>query len=104
MVSDSGINITSLKVDGGASRNNFLLQFQSDITDTDVLRPQIVETTAMGAAFLAGLKTGFWKNIEELRTIWNEDRLFTPSMDKNERDILYKGWQKAILRCCNWDK
>jgi glycerol kinase len=104
MVNDSGINITSLKVDGGASRNNFLLQFQSDITDTDVLRPQIVETTAMGAAFLAGLKTGFWKNIEELRTIWNEDRLFTPSMDKNERDILYKGWQKAILRCCNWDK
>jgi len=104
MVSDSGIDITSLKVDGGASRNNFLLQFQSDITDTDVIRPQLVETTAMGAAFLAGLQTGFWKDIDELKLIWHEDRLFSSSMDKEKRDILYKGWQKAILRCCNWDQ
>jgi glycerol kinase len=104
MIKDSGINITSMKVDGGASRNNFLLQFQSDITNTDVIRPQMVETTAMGAAFLAGLATGFWKNIDELKSIWHEERLFTSSMNSEERDILYRGWQKAILRCCNWDK
>ncbi|MBI9098009.1 MAG: glycerol kinase GlpK [Spirochaetaceae bacterium] len=104
MVKDSGIDIRSLKVDGGASRNNFLLQFQSDITGIDVIRPQLVETTAMGAAFLAGLKTGFWSNIEELKSIWNEDRIFSPSMTEAERTKLYKGWQKAILRCCNWDE
>jgi len=103
MISDSGIDITAMKVDGGASRNNFLLQFQSDITDTDVVRPQLVETTAMGAAFLAGLATGFWQNIDELKNIWHEDRVFTSSMKSEEREILYKGWQKAILRCCNWD-
>ena len=104
MMSDSGIDINALKVDGGASRNNFLLQFQSDITDTDVIRPQIVETTAMGAAFLAGLATGFWKNIDELEAIWHEDRVFSSSMSKDTRTVLYKGWQKAILRCCNWDQ
>lgn len=103
MVSDSGIKISSLKVDGGASRNNFLLQFQSDITETDVIRPQLVETTAMGAAFLSGLKTGFWSSIDELKSIWKEERVFSPAMSQNERVSLYKGWQKAILRCCNWD-
>ncbi len=103
MISDSGIDITSMKVDGGASRNNFLLQFQSDITDTDVIRPLLVETTAMGAAFLAGLATGYWKNIDELKSIWSEDRVFTSNMDNDLRQELYKGWQKAILRCCNWD-
>lgn len=103
MVSDSGIDITSLKVDGGASRNNFLLQFQSDITGVSVIRPQLVETTAMGAAFLAGLATGFWKNLDEIKSIWSEDRVFNSSMAEEERAKLYKGWQKAILRCCNWD-
>lgn len=103
MVGDSGIEIASLRVDGGASRNNFLLQFQSDITGVDVVRPQLVETTAMGAAFLAGLATGFWQNIDELKAIWHEDRVFTSTMVVEERDTLYKGWQKAILRCCNWD-
>lgn len=104
MISDSGIDITSMKVDGGASRNNFLLQFQSDITNTDVRRPESVETTAMGAAFLAGLSTGFWKDINELKSIWSENRLFTCTMDQELRAILYKGWQKAILRCCKWDQ
>lgn len=103
MVRDSNIEITSLKVDGGASRNNFLLQFQSDITGVKVIRPQLVETTAMGAAFLAGLATGFWKNIEELHSIWNEDRSFAASMPVQEREKLYKGWQKAISRVCDWD-
>ena len=103
MVKDSGIDISSLKVDGGASRNNFLLQFQSDITNTEVIRPQLVETTAMGAAFLAGLATGFWKNMDELKSIWIEDRVFVSNMVDEERKTLYKGWQKAILRCCNWD-
>lgn len=103
MISDSGIDITSLKVDGGASKNNFLLQFQSDITDTVVIRPLLVETTAMGAAFLAGLASGFWKNIDDLKSVWSEGRVFTPDMDSGLRDILYKGWQKAILRCSNWD-
>jgi len=103
MVSDSGIDINSLRVDGGASRNNFLLQFQSDITGVDVIRPQLVETTAMGAAFLAGLATGFWSSTKELSAVWNEERVFSSTMDEDTRDILYKGWQKAISRVCNWD-
>jgi len=103
MVSDSGLEINSLRVDGGASRNNFLLQFQSDITGADVIRPQLVETTAMGAAFLAGLATGFWKSTNELTAVWNEERIFSSTMDEETRDILYKGWQKAISRVCNWD-
>ncbi|MBB6478748.1 glycerol kinase GlpK [Spirochaeta isovalerica] len=103
MVSDSGIDITSLKVDGGASRNNFLLQFQSDITGVDVIRPQLVETTAMGAAFLAGLATGFWKDVDELASVWSEDRIFSSTMDTGTRETLYKGWKKAISRVINWD-
>lgn len=103
MVGDSGIEIASLRVDGGASRNNFLLQFQSDITGVDVIRPQLVETTAMGAAFLAGLETGFWNNVDEIKSIWNEDRIFSSSMKEEEREKLYGGWQKAIGRCSNWD-
>lgn len=103
MIKDSGIDINTIKVDGGASRNNFLLQFQSDITGIDVVRPRLVETTALGAAFLAGLTTGFWQNIKELEDLWYEDRVYTSTMEKEKRNELYKGWQKAILRCCNWD-
>ena len=102
MEKDSGVSLKSLKVDGGACRNNFLLQFQSDILNIEVVRPVNVETTAMGAAYLAGLAAGFWSDIEELRLVWKEDRVFTPSMNKELSEKLYGGWKDAVKRNLNW--
>jgi glycerol kinase len=96
MEADSGIAIKTLRVDGGATDNNFLLQFQSDILGSDVERPTIVETTALGAAYLAGLAVGFWKSKEEIAEKWNKDKTFEVQMDKDTSDELYKGWQKAV--------
>lgn len=96
MEADSGIDIKTLRVDGGATGNNFLLQFQSDILGTDVERPVIVETTALGAAYLAGLAVGFWKSKDEIAAKWNKDKTFEVQMDAAQSDDLYKGWQKAI--------
>ena len=95
MQEDSGITLKSLKVDGGASQNNFLMQFQSDMLDTTIYRPKISETTALGAAYLAGIATGFWKK-EEIKEKWIVDKTYQPEMTQFKRDQLYKDWQKAL--------
>jgi glycerol kinase len=101
---DSGINLSVLRVDGGASANNFLMQFQADILGAEVSRPRIVETTALGAAYLAGLAVGFWKNLKDLSAEWAEDRRFTPAMREAKRERLYAGWKKAVERASAWEK
>lgn len=98
MEADSGIKNVSLKVDGGACKNNFVMQFQADMLDIPVMRPKVVETTARGAAFLAGLAVGFWKNQEELLDTFELDAEFLPSMKDETRDELYKGWKEAVSR------
>ena len=103
MIEDSGINLTVLKVDGGASANNFLMQFQSDILNVNIERPDITETTALGAAYLAGLATGFWKSKGEVIQNWNMNRKFMPAISEDERNKLYAGWNKAVEREKNWE-
>ena len=103
MEKDSGITLKALKVDGGAAVNNFLMQFQADILNVPVHRPQVLETTALGAAYLAGLAVGFWKDMEEIKRNWAVDRAFTVQMDEAARTQRYAGWQKAIRRAMNWD-
>jgi len=98
MIDDSGINLTALKVDGGASANNFLMQFQSDILNVNIERPEITETTALGAAYLAGLAAGFWKSKGEMIQNWNMDKRFKPAINDDERDKLYSGWKRAVER------
>ncbi|CAM4083265.1 glycerol kinase [Bacillus manliponensis] len=96
MEADSGIELKTLRVDGGAVKNNFLMQFQGDILGVPVERPVVNETTALGAAYLAGLAVGFWKDQSEIATQWNMDRSFTPAMETNTSEELYAGWKKAI--------
>ena len=96
MEADSGIRIAELRVDGGATVNNFLMQFQSDMLDCSVVRPQINETTALGAAYLAGLAVGYWQDIVEIQQQWKADRRFSPAMSDAQRAELNKGWQKAV--------
>ena len=103
MRADAGIKITSLRVDGGAATNNLLMQFQADMLGVPVVRPKIFETTALGAAFLAGLATGFWKNREQLASQWQIDRTFEPSMPKSKVESLRHGWNKALERSRNWE-
>jgi glycerol kinase len=102
MEADAGIPIAELRVDGGATHNNMLMQFQADIVNTKVLRPTIVETTALGAAYLAGLAVGFWKNIEELSAMWQIDNVFTPDIQETQRLKHIQGWQRAIHATNNW--
>ena len=102
MERDAGMRISNLKVDGGASSNYFLMKFQSDITGVDVLRPKCIETTAMGAAYLAGLATGFWKSKEDIIYNWNLGRRFEPSMDDELRDKKLKGWRRAVRCALAW--
>jgi glycerol kinase len=102
MQNDSGLNINELRVDGGATANNLLMQFQSDILMSDVVRPGITETTALGAAHLAGLASGYWGSMDEIREQWQVDRRFTPSMDPGEREILLHGWNRAVNATINW--
>lgn len=104
MQADSGINLAALKVDGGASSNDFLMQFQSDICRSPVERPQCVETTAMGAAYLAGLAVGFWKDKEEVKSNSKIDRVFSPQMEDEKRNALVKGWNKAVRCAFDWAK
>lgn len=99
MEKEAGITLSDMRVDGGACRNNFLMQFQSNILKNNVVRPGNIETTAMGAAYLAGLAVGFWSGIEELKEINGKDRIFSPSMEESERDSLYSGWNNAVERC-----
>jgi len=96
MEKDSKIEVKTLRVDGGAVKNDFLMQFQSDILDVPVERPEINETTALGAAYLAGLAVGYWKSKDEIRDRWNLEKQFDPKMDETKRDDLYKGWQTAV--------
>ncbi|GGF31628.1 glycerol kinase [Halobacillus andaensis] len=96
MVDDSGLELKKLRVDGGAVKNNLLMQFQSDLLNTSVERPKVNETTALGAAYLAGLAVGFWKDREEIAKQWKLGKEFDPDMKEEESDKLYKGWQKAV--------
>ncbi len=98
MEKDSGLKIKNLKVDGGASANDFLCQFQADILGVNVVRPKVIETTSLGAAYLAGLRAGFWKNTDEIRKLWKKDRVFSKKMKPSESSRLYYGWQEAVRR------
>ncbi len=104
MEGDLGQGLKSLKVDGGACANNFLMQFQADILDSKVLKPECIETTALGAAYLAGLSVGFWKDKDEIKNNWALSKTFIPSMEKEERDRLLKGWHKAVNRSFSWEE
>jgi glycerol kinase len=102
MEADSGIVLRELRVDGGATANNLLMQFQSDILSVPVVRPTVTETTALGAAYLAGLGTGYWSSLEDIRKQWAEDRRFTPAMDKAKTQPLLEGWQRAVKAAIAW--
>ena len=102
MEKDSGIDLKSLKVDGGASANDFLMQFQADIVNTQVRRPACIETTALGAAYLAGLAVGYWKNRDEIRENWQIGAAFAPQMEETQRRQLLKGWHRAVKCALAW--
>ncbi|HEX8991667.1 MAG TPA: glycerol kinase GlpK, partial [Anaerolineales bacterium] len=102
MESDSGVKLTVLKVDGGMVVNELLMQFQADMLGVPVIRPKVSETTALGAAYAAGLAVGFWNGTAELRLNWKEDKRWVPAMDGAERSKLYAGWKKAVTRTFDW--
>ncbi len=102
MNADSGVDLTALKVDGGMVFNNTLMQFQADILGVPVIRPKVAETTALGAAYAAGLAVGYWNNTDELRANWGVDHTWTPNLDAEKRASLYKGWKKAVTRTFDW--
>ena len=104
MEKDSGISIKELRVDGGATANNLLMQFQSDLLNTKVLRPKVTETTALGAAYLAGLAVGYWKSIEDIQEQWQIDNVFEPAMSDEQRDDLSEGWKKAVDTTVAWTR
>ena len=99
MEADSGESLKELRVDGGASANNFLMQFQADILGKRIVRPADVETTALGAAYLAGLATGFFQSLDEIEKFWQAQRVFEPKMSAVQRDGLWSGWKQAVARC-----
>ncbi len=102
MEADAGITLAGLKVDGGASANNFLMQYQSDVIQEKVLRPACIETTAMGAAYLAGLAVGYWKSVGEVCSNWKVDRVFSPQLSREVRDERIRGWKKAVRYSFGW--
>jgi glycerol kinase len=102
MEADSGISIAELRVDGGATVNNALMQFQSDILNCKVVRPHVTETTALGAAYLAGLAVGYWKNIDEIQQQWQVDKTFSPQMETTKANELLNGWQRAVKASIAW--
>jgi glycerol kinase len=102
MNADSGVNLTALKVDGGMVFNDTLMQFQADVLGVPVIRPTVAETTSLGAAYAAGLATGFWGKVEDLRVNWGKDHEWHPDMDAEHREKLYKGWKKAVTRTFDW--
>jgi glycerol kinase len=102
MNADSGVDLESLKVDGGMVQNDLLMQFQADILDVPVIRPKVAETTSLGAAYAAGLAVGFWGEIEDLRANWGKDHEWTPKMDADRRDREYRMWKKAVTRTFDW--
>jgi glycerol kinase len=102
MEKDSGSTLTTLKVDGGMVVNELLMQFQADILNIPVIRPRVTETTALGAAYAAGLSVGFWQDLEEIASQWAEDKRWLPSMEEAERAHRYRYWMKAVERTMNW--
>ncbi len=102
MNKDSGVKLKALKVDGGMVFNDTLMQFQSDVLGVPVVRPTVAETTALGAAYAAGLAVGYWKAVEDLRANWGKDHEWAPKMPAKQRETLYKGWKKAVTRTFNW--
>ena len=104
MKADSGIDLAALKVDGGASANDFLMQTQANIINAPVNRPQCVETTAMGAAYLAGLAVGYWESKEDVIKNWAIDQTFEPKIDDEQRNKMIKGWNKAVKYAYGWAK
>ena len=104
MNADSGVELTSLKVDGGMVFNELLMQFQADVLDVPVIRPTVAETTSLGAAYAAGLATGFWSEVEDLRANWGKDKEWQPKMDAEEREKEYRFWKKAVTRTFDWQE
>jgi glycerol kinase len=102
MEQDSGVHVEVLKVDGGVTANDLAMQLQADVLGVPVSRPVVAETTALGAAYAAGLATGFWSNTEELRANWNESKRWTPQWSQEQRADGYRGWKKAVERTLNW--
>jgi glycerol kinase len=102
MEKDSGISLESLRVDGGMVKNELLMQFQSDILNREVVRPAVQETTALGAAYAAGLAVGFFSDLDELRSKWAVDRTWKPRVEEAERENLYRQWKKAVTRSFEW--
>jgi glycerol kinase len=102
MARDSGVRLDVMKVDGGATVNDLLMQMQADILGVPVVRPVVSETTALGAAYAAGLAVGFWKDLESLRANWKADRQWEPQWTADQRDEAYQRWQKAVERSLNW--
>jgi glycerol kinase len=102
MNADSGVELTELRVDGGMVGNDLLMQFQADVLDVPVVRPVVVETTALGAAYAAGLAVGFWESTDEIRANWAADKRWEPSMPADQRDELYAEWKKAVTRTFDW--
>jgi glycerol kinase len=102
MNADSGVDLTALKVDGGMVYNELLMQFQSDVLGVPVIRPKVAETTALGAAYAAGLAVGFWKAVDDLRANWAKDKEWKPSLDEKVREKEYRLWKKAVTRTFDW--
>ncbi|HEU4543871.1 MAG TPA: FGGY-family carbohydrate kinase, partial [Jiangellaceae bacterium] len=102
MNADSGVDLTELKVDGGMVQNELLMQFQADILDVPVVRPKVAETTALGAAYAAGLAVGFWGGLDDLSAHWAEDKRWEPQMDSDERERTYRNWKKAVTKTFDW--
>jgi glycerol kinase len=102
MNKDSGVELLKLKVDGGMVFNELLMQFQADILNVPVIRPKISETTALGAAYAAGLAVDYWGSFDELRSNWQQDKSWAPSMESTRRETLYAGWKKAVTRTFDW--
>ena len=103
MLEDSSVPISILRVDGGAANNNLLMQFQADILDTVIERPETTESTALGVAYLAGIKVGIW-SLESIKKSRSSSEVFEPAMDAAKRKALLKGWAKAVLRCKDWEE
>ncbi|HBY09095.1 MAG TPA: glycerol kinase, partial [Chloroflexi bacterium] len=102
MQKDSGVELQTLKVDGGMVVNELLMQFQADILDVPVVRPKVAETTALGAAYAAGIAIGFWDSLEELRANWQVQQRWSPQMVEKSREALYQSWKKAVTRTFDW--
>jgi glycerol kinase len=102
MIADSGVPMTEMRVDGGITANSLCMQMQADVMGLDITRPLITETTALGAAYAAGLAVGFWSSTDELKVLWKQSRRWHPTSTDQSRAIGYAGWKKAIERTLNW--